>query len=55
MPQPNERLRAARKRVESPSAPGEPITRQEPADAINAHIYRVSGGSQVTALYEDRT
>jgi hypothetical protein len=47
---PNERLRAARERVESPSAPGEPMTRQELADAINAHIYRVSGGTQVTAV-----
>jgi hypothetical protein len=50
MPQPNEKLRAARERIESPSAPGEPMTRQELADAINAHIYRVSGGTQVTAV-----
>ncbi|WP_245645803.1 hypothetical protein [Pseudonocardia acaciae] len=50
MSEPNEMLRAARERVESPSSPGEPMTRQELAEAINAYVYRASGGKQVTAV-----
>lgn len=46
----NELLRAARKRVESPSSPGEPMTRHELADAVNAHVYRASNGTKVTAV-----
>lgn len=50
MPEPNGKLRAARERIESPSSPGEPMTRQELAEAINAYVYRASGGTQVTAV-----
>jgi hypothetical protein len=50
VPEVNEQLRAARQRVESPSAPGEPMSRQELADAVNAHVFRASGGTQVTAV-----
>ncbi|GAA1243270.1 hypothetical protein GCM10009676_31060 [Prauserella halophila] len=46
----NELLRAARLRIESPSSPQQPMTRQELAEAINAHLYRASGGRQVTAV-----
>lgn len=42
MPEPNELLRTARERVESPSCPGEPMTRQELAEAVNAQVYRAT-------------
>lgn len=42
--------RRCRARVESPSAPGQSMTRQELAEAINAYVYRASGGTQVTAV-----
>lgn len=48
MPESNELLRAARERVESPSCPNEPMTRQELAEAVNAQVYRVT--EKVTAL-----
>lgn len=48
MPEHNEQLRTARERVESPSCPGEPMTRQELADLVNAHVYRATG--KVTAV-----
>lgn len=42
MPVRNELLRAARERMESPSCPGEPLTRQELADLVNAQVYRTT-------------
>ncbi|GAA3883293.1 hypothetical protein GCM10022243_54980 [Saccharothrix violaceirubra] len=48
MPERNEQLRIARERVESPSCPGEPLTRLELADLVNAHVYRATG--KVTAV-----
>lgn len=51
MPEPNELLRAARLRMESPKTPGQSMTRQELADAVNAQVYRASGESRtVTAI-----
>jgi hypothetical protein len=35
-PEPNDRLRAARLRIASPSGSGRPMSRQELADEINA-------------------
>lgn len=43
MVEPNDQLRAARERVESPSTPGMPLTRQELADLVNAQVYRATG------------
>jgi tetratricopeptide (TPR) repeat protein len=43
VPEINDLFRAARLRVESPSAPGTPMTRQELAEAVNAHSYRTAG------------
>ncbi|GDY28422.1 hypothetical protein [Gandjariella thermophila] len=48
MSEPNDLLRFARERAPSPTSPGEPLTRQELADLVNAHIYRVTG--RVTAV-----
>ena len=48
MPEPNELLRTAREQVESPSCPGEPMTRQELAEAVNAQVYRAT--EKVTAV-----
>ncbi|MEV0696966.1 hypothetical protein AB0I53_03465 [Saccharopolyspora sp. NPDC050389] len=42
MSEPNDALRAARERIESPSSPGQPLTRQELAEAVNAQVYRSS-------------
>lgn len=39
----NESLIAARMRIESPTTPGQPMTRQELADAVNDHVFRVTG------------
>ncbi|GAA3565800.1 hypothetical protein GCM10022222_57010 [Amycolatopsis ultiminotia] len=50
MPDANDALRAARERVESPSSPGHPMTRQELAEAVNAQVYRASGGDTVTTV-----
>lgn len=50
MPEANSRLRAARQRVESPSSPGLPMTRQELAEAVNHQVFRTSGGKHVTAV-----
>lgn len=38
----NHLLTTARLRVESPGAPGHPMTRQELADAINDHVFRAT-------------
>lgn len=43
MSQPNELLTAARARIESPGAPGQPMTRQELAEAVNDHVFRATG------------
>lgn len=50
MPDANELLRAARLRIESPNSPGSPLSRQELADAVNAYIFRASGGKHVTCV-----
>jgi len=39
-PPPNDLLRAARLRIPSPSGSGRPMSRQELADAVNAHLAR---------------
>lgn len=39
MPEPNVRLRQARLRVESPNAPGEPASRQDIAELVNAWVW----------------
>lgn len=39
MAEPNDRLRRARERVESPNATGEPLSRQELAELVNAWVY----------------
>lgn len=41
--QPNRLLRQARLRLLSPSGSGRPMTRQELADAVNAHVFRATG------------
>lgn len=43
MPDPNRRLRAARERVPSLTAPGEPASRQEIAEAVNTFLWRETG------------
>lgn len=43
MPEVNELLRAARLRLESPSAPGLSMTRQELAEAVNTQVHRTTG------------
>lgn len=43
VPQHNELLTAARKRIESPGTPGQPMTRQELAEAVNDHVFRATG------------
>lgn len=42
MPEPNNLLRNARLRVESPGSPGQPMSRQELADAINNYLFRLN-------------
>ncbi|MGH3823803.1 MAG: XRE family transcriptional regulator [Pseudonocardiaceae bacterium] len=39
MAEPNDHLRRARERVESPNATGEPLSRQELAELVNAWVY----------------
>ncbi|HSL07152.1 MAG TPA: hypothetical protein VK887_04145 [Pseudonocardiaceae bacterium] len=39
MAEPNDRLRRARERVESPNASGQPLSRQEFAELVNAWVY----------------
>jgi transcriptional regulator with XRE-family HTH domain len=48
MPERNTLLRTARERLGSPSAPGEPLTRQELAELLNAAVYRETG--RITAI-----
>jgi hypothetical protein len=43
LPQHNEQLTEARMRIESPSSPGQPMTRHELAAAVNDHVLRVTG------------
>jgi hypothetical protein len=43
VPDPNQRLRAARERLPSLTAPGEPASRQEIAEAVNAFLWRETG------------
>jgi hypothetical protein len=43
VPTANEQLRRARERTESPSHPGECLSRQELAELVNAHIWRNHG------------
>jgi hypothetical protein len=40
--EPNDRLRRARERVESPYATGEPLSRQELAELVNARVYELT-------------
>jgi len=46
--EPNDALRAARESIESPSSPGQPLTRQELAEAVNAQVFRATG--EITAI-----
>lgn len=39
MAEPNDRLRRARERVESPNVTGQPLSRQELAELVNAWVY----------------
>lgn len=48
MSTPNDKLRTARESVESSSSPGQPMTRQELADAVNTQVYRLT--EKVTAV-----
>ncbi|MBB4930696.1 hypothetical protein F4561_001516 [Lipingzhangella halophila] len=55
--EPNDRLRAAREACPSPSAPGEPMSRAELAEAVNEHLWRATGkryglGAHAIARYE---
>jgi hypothetical protein len=43
MPEPNLQFRAARLRMESPEVPGEPLSRKELADLVNAWIFGHNG------------
>jgi hypothetical protein len=43
VPDPNRLLRAARERAPSRTAPGEPASRQEIAEAVNAFLWRETG------------
>lgn len=47
MPRHNDLLIAARARIESPGAPGQPMTRQELAEAVNDHLFRATGKAGV--------
>jgi hypothetical protein len=50
MAEPNDHLRAARERTQSPSASGEPMTRQELAELVNAWVYENTVGNRVISL-----
>lgn len=43
LPDQNKLLTAARMGVESPGSPGQPMTRQELAEAVNDHVFRATG------------
>ncbi|MDQ3763582.1 MAG: XRE family transcriptional regulator [Actinomycetota bacterium] len=49
MGEPNDRLRRARERVESPNATGEPLSRQELAELVNAWVYDNTNPRRVIA------
>lgn len=50
--EPNDFLRRARERVESPNASGEPLSRQELADLVNAWLFEHKGrNAELTANY----
>lgn len=49
MVEPNDRLRRARERVESPNATGEPLSRQELAELVNAWAYDNTNPARVIA------
>lgn len=48
MAEPNDRLRQARERTESPQTPGEPLSRVELAELVNAWIYDHTTSHRVT-------
>lgn len=50
MPEANKLLRCARESVESPNASGEPLTRQELAELVNAWIYENTGATNVVEV-----
>ncbi|MGI8309400.1 XRE family transcriptional regulator [Saccharopolyspora hattusasensis] len=50
MSEPNDQLRHARERVESPNATGEPLSRQELADLVNRWVYEHTNPPRVIAL-----
>ena len=49
MAEPNDRLRRARERVESPNATGQPLSRQELAELVNAWVYDNTNPRRVIA------
>lgn len=49
MAEPNDRLRRARERVESPNATGEPLSRQELAELVDAWVYDNTIPSRIIA------
>ncbi|MEV5543944.1 XRE family transcriptional regulator [Saccharopolyspora shandongensis] len=50
MSEPNDLLRRARERSESPNATGEPLSREELADLVNTWVYEHTNPPRVTAL-----
>ena len=50
MGEPNDHLRRARERVESPNATGEPLSRQELADLVNVWVYEHTSPPQVIGI-----
>lgn len=50
MPEPNELLRGARERTESPRSPGQPLSRAELAEQVNAWIYDNTRSRRVAEL-----
>lgn len=50
MGEPNDHLRRARERVESPNATGEPLSRQELAELVNAWVYEHTAPPQVIGI-----
>lgn len=50
MGEPNDHLRRARERVESPNATGEPLSRQELAELVNAWVYEHTTPHQVIGI-----
>ena len=50
MAEPNDELRRARERTESPHATGEPLSRQELAELVNAWVFEHTGDHRVIEL-----